>query len=431
MRMDTASVRAFRGIRYDAGRVPNLDAVVAPPYDVISPEQKEAFLARHPNNVVRLILPDATPGRDKYSEAGHLLQKWISEGVLVQDPAPMMYVCEQAYDVGGETVRRIGLTCLVRLEDYGTGAILPHERVLARPREDRLNLIRATRANLDSVFGLHDAKGVQKLLLKIIEGTPVAEATDSAGVRCRMWAVSDPTITEELSTRLQYQPILIADGHHRYDSALTYRNEMRAATGTDPNAPHEFVMMTIVSFEDEGLTILPTHRLLRELEGIDMDSLVDRLREGFDVTEFDPHRLAGAVASEHDTGTAFGLYLGGGKGYLLRPRADVDPTAQDIPGSDALKRLDVTVLHSMILDRMLAIDTRTPEGQASVAYTRDDSEAIDRVDSGEFRLSFLMNAMRVEEVREVAAAGDIMPQKSTFFYPKLLTGMVMRAMEGR
>ena len=425
--MEMANIRAFAGVRYNQDAVPDLDAVVAPPYDVISPDEREAYLARHPANVVRLILPEQTPQADKYTHAAEVLQEWLSDRILIQDTQPSMYVCEQSYDVGGETMRRIGLTCLVRLEDYGKGAILPHERVLAKPREDRLNLIRSTRANLDSIFGLHNAMGVQAVLKSITESEPIGEATDTAGVTCRMWNVSDPSLVDQLSARLNNEPILIADGHHRYDSALAYRNEMRAKTGAaDLNAPYEFLMMTLVSFEDEGLTILPTHRLV--CGETDEQSLLDRLRNAFEVTGFCADDLAEAVAVRHDAGTVFGIYLGGGKAYMMRLKDDVDPTALDIPGSDALKRLDVTVLHSMILDGILGIDTRTPKGQAKVAYTRDDSEAIDRVDSGEFRLSFLMNAMQVEEVREVAAAGDIMPQKSTFFYPKLLTGMVLRVM---
>jgi uncharacterized protein (DUF1015 family) len=243
-----------------------------------------------------------------------------------------------------------------------------------------------------------------------------------------MWRVSDPTVVDELAGLLDGEPILIADGHHRYDSALAYRNEMRAEGSTDRNAPHEFVMMTLVSFEDEGLTILPTHRLVRGLDAANEQSLLDRLGEDFEITESSSEDVADAVAARNDS-TVFGLYFGAGKAHLIRLKGDVDPTDQDIPGSDALKRLDVTVLHSMILDGILGIDTRTPEGQTRVAYTRDQSEAITRVDSGEFQLSFIMNAMRVEEVREVAAAGDIMPQKSTFFYPKLLTGMVIRALD--
>ncbi len=426
--MEAANVRAFRGVRYNQEVVRSFDAVVAPPYDVISPDQKEGYLARHPNNVVRLILPDETPNSDKYSHAAQVLQNWLMEGVLVRDTEPSMYVCSQEYETGGAAMRRIGLTCLIRLEDYGTGAILPHERVLARPRADRLNLIRATRANFDSIFGLHDAAGVQAILETIVEGEPIAEATDTAAVRCRMWKISDPVQIEQLALRLNGEPILIADGHHRYDSALAYRNEMRQKTGsTDPNAEHEFVMMTLVSFEDEGLTILPTHRFVRAFDHLDEGKLLARLGESFVIEESCPTDLTTAVAARCD-GTVFGLYLGGGKAFILTLKDDVDPAALDIPGSDALKNLDVTVLHSMILDRIIGIDTRTPEGQAMVAYTRDDDEAIDRVDSGEFRLSFVMNAMSVAEVREVAAAGDIMPQKSTFFYPKLLTGMVMRVM---
>lgn len=425
--MAAKNVKAFPGVRYNQGKVTSLDAVVAPPYDVISPDMKEALLARHPDNIVRLILPDETPERDKYSEATATLQSWLVDAILVQDAEPSMYVCVQEYESGGETMRRIGLTCLIRLEDYGTGAILPHERVLARPREDRLNLIRATNANFDSIFGLHDGEGVQAILQTITEGESIAQATDTAGVTCRMWKVSDPVLVEQLALRLSGEPILIADGHHRYDSALAYRNEVRAAGSTDPNAPSEFVMMTIVSFEDEGLTILPTHRFVRDIPGFDEERFLVRLSESFVVEESCPDVLAEAVAARKD-GTVFGLYLGGGKAFIIRLKDSVDPTRLDIPGSEALKRLDVTVLHSMILDGILGIDTKTSEGQTLVAYTRDDAEPIDRVDSGEFRLSFIMNTMGVAEVRAVAAAGDIMPQKSTFFYPKLLTGMVMRTM---
>jgi len=429
MMAQSANVRAFRGIRYSQDAVPTLDEVVAPPYDVISPEQKESFLARNSSNVVRLILPDESPNLDKYSHAAELLREWIGTGVLMRDVEPSMYVCEQSYDVGGKTIRRVGLTCLVRLEDYGTGAILPHERVLARPREDRLSLIRATQANLDSVFGLHDAGGVQAVLLEITRGEPIAVAKDTVGVTCRMWKVSDPSVVQGLALRLNNEPILIADGHHRYDSALAYRDEMRAAGTDDRNASSEFVMMTLVSFEDEGLLILPTHRFVRDIPDFHEADFLKRLSEYFDVSGLAADDLVEAVGPEQDGRIVFGLYMGNRTAYLLRLKRGVDPTAIDVPGSDALKRLDVTFLHSMILDGILGIDTRTPEGQARVAYTRDDAEAIARVDGGEFRMSFIMNAMGVREVREVAAAGDIMPQKSTFFYPKLLTGMVIRAMD--
>lgn len=425
-----ANVHAFHGVRYNQDAVSSLDAAVAPPYDVISPEQKAFLLARNSSNVVRLILPDESPDRDKYSHAAELFREWIDNGVLIQDDESSMYVCDQLYEVGGKTVRRIGLTCLVRLEDYGTGAILPHERVLARPREDRLSLIRATRANFDSVFGLHDAKGVQALLVEITRGAPIAEATDTTGVTCRMWKVSDASLISELSAKLAGEPILIADGHHRYDSALAYRNEVRDEAGaTNALAASEFVMMTLVSFEDEGLTILPTHRFVRDLEDFHEVTFLKQLSEFFDVSAIAADDLMRVVVAEQAGQTTLGLYMGNGTAYVLKLKREVDPTKLDIAGSDALKRLDVTILHYIILDGILGIDTRTPEGQAIMAYTRDDDEPISRVDNGEFRVSFVMNTMGVSDVRKVAASGDVMPQKSTFFYPKLLTGMIMRIMD--
>lgn len=415
-----ARIRPFKGIRYDRAKVGSLDAVAAPPYDVISPEEEQRYYAQHPSNVIRLILPKANGS--KYENAAECLDDWLSAGILTQDKEPCLYACEEEFEVGGRRKKRLGFTCLVRLEDYESRTVLPHENVLAGPREDRLHLIRATRANFDSVFGLHADGRVEKILRLFLAGLPDASAVNKDGVRTNVWRISDTEAIEAAAQILADEPIVIADGHHRYSAALAYRDEVRARTKVpDPDAPHEYVMMTLVSLEDDGLMVLPTHRLVRNLGNLHAAAFTSRLGEFFEIRE-SADRLMETVASAG--GHVLGMHLSG-KSYILRLRPE---SAIDTPGSDALKRLDVSVLHSLILEKLLGIGEHNLSAQSNLSYTRDHGEALRSVDRGEYQIAFLMNGPEVEEIRAVAAAGDRMPQKSTFFYPKLLTGLVMRVM---
>lgn len=323
-------------------------------------------------------------------------------------------------------MRRLGIVCLMRLEDYGT-TVLPHENVLSRPREDRLNLIRATRANFDSVFGLYADGRIEEVLDPYLHRAPETSAVDKDGVHAELIKICDPKAIEAAASILAEESVVIADGHHRYAAALAYRDEMRSRGNTDPNAPHEFIMMTLVSLDDPGLVVLPTHRLVRNLEGFDAERLLEKLDEYFEVEASSPDVMMEEL--EAWEGHAFGLYLGG-KAYLIELRPSVIPEeVLRIQGSDALKQLDVSILHSLILEDILGIDgTRLSEG-SNITYTREESKAVQMVDSGEYQMAFFMKAPRVDEVKAVASAGDRMPQKSTFFYPKLLTGLVMRVME--
>ena len=422
-----ASIRPFKGVRYDQAKVRSLDAVVAPPYDVISPEDHRRYEDRHPNNVIRLILP--TDEGDKYQNAAACLNDWLDSGILVRDDEPCLYAIEEEFEVHGLRKKRLGFTCLMRLEDYERRTVLPHENVLAEPRQDRLNLIRATRANFDSVFGLCADGRVEEALRPFLAATPDASAVDKNGVRTDLRRISDAQVIATIARILEAEPIVIADGHHRYSAALAYRDEMRARTGdSDSEAPHEFVMMTLVSMEDEGLVVLPTHRLVGNLENFDAGTFCARVGEFFEVTESPPDRLIETVESMD--GHAFGLYLGNGRAYILKLKPTVSPEQViDSPGSDALKQLDVSVLHSLVLEKLLGIGDEHLSAQSHLSYERDETQAMQLVDRREYQMAFLMNAPRVEEVKAVAAAGDKMPQKSTFFYPKLLTGLVMRAMD--
>ena len=412
-----AEIRGFRGVRYNQAKVGEMDAVVSPPYDVISPDERRWYCERHPNNIVRLILPEENG--DKYQNSAKCLSEWLATGVLARDPEPSIYAIEEAFEVDGHRKHRFGFVCLLRLEDFGTG-VLPHENVLAKPLEDRLNLTRATRTNFDSIFCL-DADGLATELIRPhTKGMPDASATDKAGVRTDLWRVSDPKTIQQVADLLSGGAVVIADGHHRYSAALAYRNEMRATNGSGPEAPHEFIMVTLVSLEDEGLVILPTHRLVRNIADFDIDIFCSRLGEFFEIEEAEPERLMQYV--ELLGSHVFGVHLGG-KSCVLRIKPGI------MPGRSAQEQLDVTILHSLILEKILGIGAEALSAQANVTYTRDPDQAIKSVDSGEYQIALLMNPPSVEEVKAVAAAGDKMPQKSTFFYPKLLTGLVMRVME--
>lgn len=424
-----AIIRPFKGVRYNQNKVGDLSEVVTPPYDVISPEETLWYYGRHPHSFIRLILPKDDPSTGKYDKAAGCLTDWLDEGVLVRDDEPAVYAYEQEYEIGGEWKRRLGFTCVVRLEDYDKKTVLPHENILSKPLDDRLNLMRATGANFDSVFGLHAGAEVEGILKSFMNRNPDSTAVDKDGVKSSLWKITDPEAIQSIEESLKNEPILIADGHHRYAAALAYRDEMRLkADACDPDAPYEFVMMTLVSLEDSGLVVLPTHRLVGNIENFDADSFLARLAEYFDIEDAPADGLMEAVersSSRH----AFGLYLGGGRSCVITLKPDIRPEdVIDTPGSDALKRLDVSVLHSLVLEKLLGIGARNLSAQSNLAYKRAPAEALRLVDEGEYQMAFLMNPTKVEEVKEVAAAGDKMPQKSTYFYPKLLTGILMRKM---
>ena len=423
-----AEIRPFKGIRYNQAKVGDLSGVVAPPYDVISPEDQPKYYDGHPNNVIRLILPKGDG--DKYRSAAECLNDWLETGILIQDDMPCLYAYRQEYVIGSEKKRRLGLTCALRLEDYERRTVLPHENILAGPRADRLNLLRATRVNLDSVFALHADAGVPKVLAPVIAGAPDASAVDKDGVKSELWRISDREAIEAIQGALDAEQVLIADGHHRYAAALAYRDEMRTKAGVaDSDASYEYLMMTLVSLEDEGLVILPTHRVVRGVLTFDVAWFLSRLEEFFDIEEKPANGLLEAIETAAPTAHVFGLHLQGGRSYVLTLKPTVNPERViDSPGSNALKQLDVSILHSLILERLLGIGDQQLASQVNLTYKRDAAEALRLVSSGESQMAFLINPPRVEEVEAVAAAGDRMPQKSTFFYPKLLTGTVMRRM---
>ena len=430
-----ADILPFPGIRYDAARlgVPLAD-LVAPPYDVISPEEQAALYARNPANVVRLILGREADG---YASAGSLFRQWLADGTLTADDSPALYVYRQSFRdplTGQAAPERIGLVCLLKLEEYSAGVVLPHENTLTGAKADRLDLLRATNAQFESIYGLYsDEDGaVQSFLQEYDDREPVLERVeDVIGSSHAVERIDDTSAIMTLRDLLADKPVFIADGHHRYETALNYRREVRAAHPEWDGRPiaADYILMTLTAFEDEGLLVLPTHRLVRGVEDARLQAFRDALLPQFTLKAAGADGLEALVEQASREGlTAFGIIQGGGENYLATLTGPADGPMSLLPGpqSGAVKRLPVTLLQSLILDERLGIDSAALATGHQVAYTRDATEAAARVGSGEYQAAFLLPRPSVRDVREVSLAGDTMPQKSTFFFPKLLSGLLFR-----
>jgi uncharacterized protein (DUF1015 family) len=431
-----ADIKPFRGLRYDPARVPLADAF-CPPYDVIAPPAADALRRRSPYNAVHLELPEA-PGEatgdapsDRYRAAADLLARWRAAGVLRADDEPTLYLVDQTFTGpdGFERTRR-GFVCLLRLEDFAARVVLPHERTHAGPKVDRLDLLRATHANLSQVFLLYPdpEHDVGRALAAAAAPSPALEALDGDGNLCRLRPVTGP-VTAQVVALLADRQLLIADGHHRYETALAYRDERRAAG--DRGA--DWVMACLSSMDDPGLAIFPTHRLLKGVALPPAAELVARLRAAFDVTEQPGGgALACAPAMERVSRSAgarkeLGLYLPGeGRCFALVARADASERLVARGLSPALARLSVTLLAELVFRDALGLDPDRLEGQLDFAKSVDD--AVAGLAGGGYDLAAFLGATPMDEVRAVAERGETMPQKSTYFYPKLLTGLVFNAL---
>jgi uncharacterized protein (DUF1015 family) len=410
-----ADVSPLRALRYDLDRVGSLAAVVSPPYDVIDAEQRAALAARSPYNVVGIDLPE---GQDPYANAASLLADWRAEGAVVAEEEPTIWALSQEFEApgGGRHVRR-GFLCRVRIEDYGPGRIRPHERTHPGPKEDRLALTRATQANLSPIFALHSdpEAAVAGALESHVSDRPWAEVTDEEGTAHRVWRVADAEAIASVTDALRGAELLIADGHHRYETARVYAEEI----GGD--GPHRYVLMCLVALEDPGLTVFPTHRLVRGLSAEQQEALAGAIRRDFEVAE---------VARDELVPPGQGpLALGYIDSHFRRPfrltlRDPETATAALADHSDAYRRLDTAVLEALLLQGALGMSEDDISHLRGLGYARDAEEAMARVDSGEFDAAFLMRATPIEQVRAVAAAGENMPPKSTYFFPKILTGML-------
>jgi len=422
-----AEIQPLRALHYDQNIVGSLADVTSPPYDVIDAQQRAALLQRSPFNVVAVDLPKPDPGSDvdPYAAAGELFEAWQLQGAVVRDPQPALWAHTQTYTgPDGQTRTRKGFFCRVRIEGYGPGRVRPHERTHPGPKEDRLKLMRATRANLSPIFSLFsDPTGAAwKALEPATADEPWGEVTDGDGTVHRIWRTIDPAAIAAVQAATSDVELLIADGHHRYETANTYAEEIGGATGPAPQGEHRYLLMCLVALEDPGLTIFPTHRLIRDLDQPRREALRDALRRDFDMHEVPLDQLApppgtgplqlGYIDSFHQT--PYRLTL---KDQAIADRA--------LPGfSAAYRQLDTGVLEALILKGALGLSDDDISHFKGLFYARSDDEAIAMVRSGEYEGAFLMRPTPVAQVRDVAAGGENMPPKSTFFYPKLLTGLL-------
>ncbi len=436
-----ADIAPLTPLRYDLARLQHgLACVVAPPYDVISPDQRAELAAKDPHNVVRLILPEGD-GDAKYAHAASLLTDWRSKGVLARDGEPGFYRYDQSFlppSGEGKAITRRGFLALVRLEPLAAGIVLPHERTLTGPKEDRLKLFRATQANLSPGFMLYrDARG--ELDGPLGSAEPIAEFSTPDGVHHALAKVTAKDAIAAIVLGVARSTLLIADGHHRYETALRYSDEAGGGTARSkdpaPRGEHRYFMTFLANGDDPNLLVFPTHRLVHSLPSFSFDSVIEGAQAWFGVRHLPQGAGAAAVLAalkeQAKKGPSLAAAVSDGRAAVLTLRADVDVAAHPKLGQrpEVLRRTDVAILHSAILEELLGI---TPEAQAAktnLLYPQDATASLADVRAGKGQALFLMNATPVSDVRRVAEAGEVMPQKSTFFYPKVLTGLAIHTLD--
>jgi uncharacterized protein (DUF1015 family) len=410
-----ADVQPFAALHYNLDAVGSLDAVTAPPYDVIDAAEREALLARSPFNVVELDLPVA-PGEngDPYAHAAEILDDWTLSGILLQDREPSIWGLTQEYTgPDGSQRRRNSILAGVRVTDYGPGLIRPHERTQPGPRQDRLDLTRATRYNLSPIFSL-TTRDAWPLVEPATGERPWAEVTEPDGTVNRIWKISDPAVHEAVTAELAEAELLIADGHHRYETARVYRDEIGGP------GPHEYTLMALTGLDDPGLTVFPTHRLLSDLGSEGRSSLREGLGRAFSVEEVEPANLD---PDGLDGLGRFGYLDADGTALMIRL---ADPAKLDrLMGetSEAYRTLDAAILEKVVLADVLGMSETDVEAKKGIGYAKTVAAALEAVEDGTADAAFILRATPVEQVREVAGAGETMPPKSTYFFPKLLSGM--------
>jgi uncharacterized protein (DUF1015 family) len=449
-----ADIHPFRAFRYDPQRISPAQ-VVTQPYDKITPALQDRYYEASPHNLVRIILgrreENDNPSNNVYSRAAGHFREWRQQGILRQDSLPSIYVYSQRFTVPGSSkessskeLERCGFIALCRIEDYSAGVVFRHEQTLAKPKADRLDLLRATRAHFGQIFTLYEDSGqVESMLAAYADpniAAPDVEVEDENGVLHRVWQVTDPKLIGSVQAAMRDKKLIIADGHHRYETALNYRNERRGADSSKAQpassseaSPYEFVMMTFVNMNGPGLVILPTHRLVHSLDSFSENEFRNAARAFFDVDEVDASldapRATAILRESGRCGTTI-LAVTANRAFLLHhPNLNIPEVFTGL--SISQQALDVVQLHKCLLERVLKLSEESIRNQLNISYVRDAAEALSRVrgaGSGA-NIAFLMNPCRMAQVRDIAFAGEVMPQKSTDFYPKLLSGLTIYALE--
>ncbi len=421
-----ADIKAFKGLRYteNAGKITQL---VCPPYDIISDEQRMEYLKTNENNIIRLELPK---GENAYKTAGETLKSWLGNNILTKDVNAGIYVYEMEFSVKKSATKKVkGFISLVKLEEFSKGIILPHEETLSKAKTDRFNLMSETFCNFSQIYSLYmdEDNSTFSLIEKASNRSADIEVIDADGVIHRLWCVFDKDIITKVSAKFSDKKLYIADGHHRYETALNFHKHLCQQGISDENSDSGYVCMMLVNMENDGLVVFPTHRIVRDLTDFNAQQVIEKCKEYFNITLQDNISTAEEKLSTlyNEGKKAFALYTGDKKYYLLVLK-DIEVMKKLLPDmSDAYCQLDVSILHSLVLERLFGIDKENMANQKNLTYTKILDEAIKAVDDNKANCAFILNPTRVSEIRDVALAGEKMPQKSTYFYPKLITGLVM------
>ena len=430
-------IAPFRGILYNQKKIRDLSKVIAPPYDVITPEEQERLCRKSPYNVVRLILNQEP---DPYESVAHLFDGWRAEEVFARDETPALYFLSHRFpDREGKIRERLGFTAITQLEDFASGTIRPHERTLEAPKEDRLRLMLACHANLSPIFALysHPKQIINNMLTEQVQGIPAdIEVKEDGGGTCSLWRISDPEIIRLVRKEMADQPLLIADGHHRYEAALNYRNRLRQQrAGWNGREAFNYVMMYFANMNDDGLVILPTHRLVRSFAPIPFQKLEEELQRYFYLEPY-------PKTPEGQSWFLRALKSGGKKRHLIGASFKRDPRylilrlknkrimqrlAKELSGP--LRDLDVTTLHLLILEHILGLTQEQQVKGEAIGYSQDEEKVLKAVDKEDYQAAFILNPPKPDEIMAIVQSGEKMPQKTTYFYPKLITGLVINQID--
>ena len=412
-----ATIKGFKGLRYE---VEDLGAVCCPPYDIIDPDGREKLTKQSPYNAIRLELPDT------YESAAQLLAQWRRDGILSRESEDSIYVYKMDFEINHLQYTLKGFISQVKLADYSDGVVVPHENTLSGAKADRLELLKATGTQFSHVYSLyddHDEK-VRKILEKTASGEPTVWFTDCEKITHSLWAVSDKEIIAEIAKLMADKKLYIADGHHRYETALNYRNFLRSADKVSENS--DYVSMMLVEMENPGLVVFPTHRIIHNRWCFNYDWCIEKFGEHFELcTYLNREKVERGLKEAYENGrTAFGFFVGGNNYTLMILRDNVDLGWFMPHLHESVRKLDVTVLQHLILERLLGIGDEQLRGGQDVTYTREPDVALAAVDGQRADCCFLLNPTRVKDIQKISSVGAVMPQKSTYFYPKLTTGLV-------
>lgn len=440
-----ADVIPFRGILFDPEKIGNLADVITPPFDVISQRQQERFYESSPYNVIRLILGKKTGfdtrSNNPHTRAADTLNQWRKDRVLIRDAVPAVYFTSLEYPLVGKTVTRYGLIACVRLEPYAKGIILPHEKTFSKVKSERLGLMQACRTNFSPIFSMYaDPEGiVDRLKASVDDSEPDSHFKDATGCTHSLWRVTDMQIHRHMSEALAPRRLYIADGHHRYETAINYRDLLAETSGIlDPTHPANFVIMYLCSFNDPGLVILPAHRLIKEVDREALEALLPRAEEFFEIREFpysEDRRLQTldkmmVALKANARNRSLGVAIKGKRSFYLfglRPGLMSRKLGDKI--APPLRELDVTALTALVFMEVLGFDQKRLDNEKLIDYTVDPGAAVNAVHEGEADAAFILNPTGIEQVCNIARQGLVMPRKATYFYPKVTTGLVFNSLE--